>query len=180
MLVNTETWSRLTGITHRLSGKLYNLQPPKPTYTIDPDDALELRSWTYLTERPEISRHHADLEAVNRNAYQAYEALKVAATAYHRAQIELSLTVHLARDAGLEVDGRWTDWLDMPGEKAVIEARVQYGDEDAILERQHQKVDAILDALREHGYEPPRPEDWTTFGEGEPDPQRDDEATTEQ
>lgn len=155
-------------------------RPVKVSEAVALGEALELRSWTYLTDRPEISRHHADLELVNRNAYQAYEALKAAATEYHRAQVDLSLTVRLARDAGLEVDYRWTGWLDTPGEKAVIEARVQHDEEDAILEQQHQKVAAILDTLREHGYEPPRPEAWTSFGEGEPEPRHDDEAAAQQ
>lgn len=154
-------------------------RPVKVSEAVALGDALELRSWTYLTQRPEISRHHADLELVNRNAHQAYEALKAAAIEYHGAQEELSLTVHLARDAGLDIDERWTGWLDQPGEKAVIEARVQHDEEDAILEQQHQKVAAILDTLREHGYALPQPEDWTSYGEGEPTTQPDGEATAQ-
>jgi transcriptional regulator with XRE-family HTH domain len=153
-------------------------RPVKVSEAVALGDALELRSWTHLTDRPEISRHHADLELVNRNAYHAYEALKAAATEYHRSQVDLSLTVRLARDAGLTVDERWTGWLDQPGEKAVIEARVQHDDEDTILEQHYQKVSAILETLREHGYAPPRPEDWSSNSESEP--QHDDEATAQQ
>lgn len=142
-------------------------------------NALELRSWTYLTARPEVSRHHAELEAANRNAYQAYEALKAAATEYLRAQIDLSLVVRLARDAGLEVDNRWRGWLEAPGEKAVIEARVQFDEQDARLEQQHQKVAAILETLREHGHEPPRPEDWTSSDEPKPPPRPEGETAAQ-
>jgi transcriptional regulator with XRE-family HTH domain len=143
-------------------------RPVKVSEAVALGEALGLRSWTYLTQQPEVSRHHADLEAANRKAYQTFETLKAAAAEYLRAQDELSLTVRCAQDASLSPDFQWTSWLDTPGERAVIEARVQHLEEDAIFEQQHEKVAAILATLREYGYEPPQPEDWTTLDEDEP------------
>lgn len=120
--------------------------------------ALGLLSWTYLTATPEISRHHADLASANRRAHQAYEALKDAAETYLETQIEVVIAVREAQDAGIDTDP-WSSWLDIPAERGVIEARVKWDQHDEVLEQQDAKAEAILQALREHGHEPPRPED---------------------
>jgi len=124
--------------------------------------ALELASWPQLAERPEISQHRAELEAADRDAREAYEALRAAAATYLRTQTELSLTVRLAQDAGLgpEADFYRGGWLAAPAEQAVIEARVQHDEQDEILGQQRVKVAAILDTLREHGLDLPGPEAW--------------------
>jgi transcriptional regulator with XRE-family HTH domain len=139
-------------------------RPVKISEAVALSDVLDLR-WMDLTAEPDVSRHHAELAAANRSAHHAYAAIKEAATTYLRAQIDLSLTIRLAQDAGLAVTEPHDSWLDIPAERAVIEARVESGQEEDILVRQVEKVNAILAALREHGYEPPRPEDWMPTGD---------------
>lgn len=138
-------------------------------------DVLDLR-WMDLTAEPDVSRHQAALAAANRRAHQAYAALKETATAFLRTQVELSLTVRLAQDYGLTVTEPHRSWLDFPAERAVIEARVEYDQEEEAGMQQADTVNAILAALREHGYEPPRPEDWLADG-GEPTASRVDDVT---
>lgn len=130
-------------------------------------EALGLPGWRDLAQEPEISRHYAQLDAANRRVYQAYGALKAAAAAYLQGQVDLSFVVRDAQDAGVPVHEVHTTWLDIPAEKVVIEARVEQageGSEEAVKLRQHEEVNAIVAALRERGYTPPRPEDWVTYG----------------
>jgi len=47
----------------------------------------------------------------------------------------------------------WTSWLDTPPERAVIEARIEGDQHDAVLERLDDAVDQVLQALRERGFE---------------------------
>lgn len=68
------------------------------------------------------------------------------------------LAVRQAQDAGLDAF-RWRGWLDIPAERAVIEARVEADREAEILEQRDEKVEAVLAALREQGYTTWRPED---------------------
>ena len=48
----------------------------------------------------------------------------------------------------------YTSWLDSPPEEAVIEARVEAGQEAERSEQVNDAVSKILDALRSNGYEP--------------------------
>lgn len=122
-------------------------------------DALGLLSWTTLTRTPEKSRHLAQLQFANGRAHQGYAALKKAAADYIDHQIDLVFAVREAQDAGVDVPEMWTAYLDIPAEAAVIEARVEWSRVDDIHQQRDEEVDAILRALREHGYAPPRPED---------------------
>lgn len=122
-------------------------------------DALGLVSWTILTRTPERSRHLAQLQFANGRIHQGYAVLKKAAAEYIHHQIDLVFAVREAQDAGVEVPEMWTSWLDIPAEAAAIEARVEWSSQDDIYNQRDEKVDAILQALREHGYTPPRPED---------------------
>jgi transcriptional regulator with XRE-family HTH domain len=142
-------------------------RPVKISEAVALSEALELRRWLDLTEEPEVSRHHADLTLANRLTHQAYAALKVAAAAFLRAQIDLSFVVREAQNAGVTVTEVHTSWLDIPAEKVIIEARVESAHEDDDRMRELEEVNAIMEALREHGYAPPRPEDWVDDG-GEP------------
>lgn len=126
-------------------------------------EALELRSWTYLTAQPEISRHHADLQSSNAQAHQAFAALKAAATDYLEAQINVLVAVREAQDTGLNTEP-WVGWLDTPAERAVIEARVEWDRHDEVLEQQRAEADELMEALRAAGYKPLRPEDVVIEG----------------
>lgn len=142
-------------------------RPVKISEAVALSEALELPRWRSLTEEPEVSRHYADLAQANRLTGQAYDALKAAAALYLKAQIDLSFAVRTAQDAGLTVTELYTSWLDVPAEKVIIEARVESAHEDEDRMREHEEVNAVMAALREHGYTPPRPEDWVHEG-GEP------------
>jgi transcriptional regulator with XRE-family HTH domain len=135
-------------------------RPVKISEAVALSEALELPRWLDLTEEPEVSRHHADLTLANRLAHQAYAALKEAAAAYLRAQIDLSFVVRTAQDAGVAVHEGHMSWLDVPAEKVIIEARVASAHEEDVQMRELEEVNAVMAALREHGYAPPRPEDW--------------------
>lgn len=135
-------------------------RPVKISEAVALSDALELPRWIDLTTEPDVSRHHADLTVANRRTSQAYAVLKEAAAAYLREQIDLSFVVRTAQDAGLTVTQVHTSWLDIPAEQVVLEARVESAHEDKVHTHQIEEVNAILAALREHGYAPPRPEDW--------------------
>ncbi|MFI6031614.1 helix-turn-helix domain-containing protein [Amycolatopsis magusensis] len=139
-------------------------RPVKISEAVALSDALDLPSWINLTAEPDVTRHHADLTAAHRGAAQTYAVLKDAAVLYLRAQVDLSFIVRQARDAGVPVSQLYTSWLDIPAEKAVLEARVESAHEDDVQMRQAEEVNAILAALREHGYVPPRPEDWVEDG----------------
>jgi transcriptional regulator with XRE-family HTH domain len=144
-------------------------RPVKISEAVALSEALDLPRWLDLTAEPEVTRHHADLTLANRLAHQAYAALKVAAAVYLRAQVDLSFVVREAQAAGVPVHEGHTSWLGVPAEKVIIEARVESADEDEIKMRQTEEVNAIMAALREHGYTPPRPEDWVDGGFGDGD-----------
>lgn len=140
-------------------------RPVKISEAVALGKALGLRSWTYLTEEPALTRHLAVLQAANREAYEAYEQIKAAAARYLEAQVAVVLAVRQAQDAGLDTC-KWNGFVNIPAERAVIEARVEWNREEEILEQREEKVEAVLAALREQGYPLVQPED-VTFGGGE-------------
>jgi len=73
------------------------------------------------------------------------------------------LAVREAHDAGLDT-GKWSGFVNIPAERAVIEARVEWNREEEILEQREEKVEAVLAALREQGYPLVQPEDVTFDG----------------
>jgi transcriptional regulator with XRE-family HTH domain len=117
-------------------------------------DALGLPSWTNLTRTPHVFRHDAQLQAAHRRAGAAYAAVKAATAQYLWAQAEVAAAAHEAREAGVAVNQLWTCWLREPAERAVIEARVEFEQEDTHREQLNQTVDTIMVALRASGYEP--------------------------
>jgi len=135
-------------------------RPVKISEAVALSETLALPRWLDLTEEPKVSRHYADLTRANRLTHQAYDALKAAATEFLRAQIDLSFVIREAHNAGVPVSELFTSWLDVPAEKVIIEARVESAQEDDVQMREHEEVNKVMAALREHGYAPPRPEDW--------------------
>jgi len=134
-------------------------------------DSLGVISPMSLASEPGIARHQIQLRLANRKAYNAYNTLEEAAAAYIEAQIELLVAAREAYDDGVTVTELQTSWLDIPAERAVIEARIK-GDREEDLSRQvNDTVDQVLDALRSHGYEPAfRLEDVEYEGGGKPLP----------
>jgi transcriptional regulator with XRE-family HTH domain len=116
-------------------------------------DALDLRSWNSLTAEPERTRHDARVQTAHRRAARTYDAVKAAAVEFLEAQDAVAVLAHEAREEGVPVAELWTSWLTVPLERAVIEARVEYSQEDAIREQLNHAVDQILAALRVGGYE---------------------------
>lgn len=133
-------------------------RPVKISEAVALGKALGLLSWTHLIEEPKLTRRLAELQAANRRAYEAYAETKAAAARYLEAQVEVVLAVREAQDAGLDTE-RWVGWLDIPAERAVIEARVEWNREAEILEQREEKVEAVLAALWQEGYKPFRLED---------------------
>lgn len=129
-------------------------RPVRISEAVALSEALGLRRWIDLTADPEVNRHHADLSAANHKTYEAYFMLKEAAAAFLSAQIELSFVARTAQDAGLTVSELYTSWLDVPAEKAIIDARVDWAHHDDDQMRDEAEVAAVLAALREHGYAP--------------------------
>lgn len=117
-------------------------------------DALGLPSWMNLTRSPYAFRRDAQLQAAHRYAGVAYAAIKDATTEFLRAQVEVAVAAHEAREAGVAVNSMWTSWLEEPAERAVIEARIAYDREDAIHQDLHGTVSTIMAAIRASGYEP--------------------------
>jgi hypothetical protein len=116
-------------------------------------DALELRSWINLAREPHAFRYDAQLQDAHRYAAVAYNALKDAATEYLRAQADVGVVAHEAREVGQPVNELWLHWLNVPGERAVIEARIEWYQEDDNFDRRDKAVNKILHALREQGFE---------------------------
>jgi transcriptional regulator with XRE-family HTH domain len=126
-------------------------------------DALGLPSWMDLTRTPHVFRHDVQLQAAHRRAGAAYAAIKAATAEFLWAQGEVAIAADEAREAGVAVNQLWTSWLGEPAERAVIEARVEFDQEDTHREQLSQTVDTIMAALRTNGYEPTlRVEDITT------------------
>ncbi|MBW0091808.1 helix-turn-helix transcriptional regulator [Pseudonocardia sp. KRD-184] len=117
-------------------------------------DALGLPSWMNLTRSPHAFRRDAQLQAAHRYAGVAYAAIKDATAEFLRAQAEVAVAAHEAREAGVAVNSLWTSWLEEPAERAVIEARIAYDREDAIHQDLHGTVSTIMAAIRASGYEP--------------------------
>lgn len=117
-------------------------------------DALGLPSWMNLTRSPHAFRRDARLQAAHRYAGVAYAAIKDATAEFLRAQAEVAVAAHEAREAGVAVNSLWTSWLEEPAERAVIEARIAYDREDAIHQDLHDTVSTIMAAIRASGYEP--------------------------
>jgi transcriptional regulator with XRE-family HTH domain len=139
-------------------------RPVKLSEAVALSHALQLSPWINLVAEPEVTRHQADLTAASRRVSAAHDVLKEAAKAYLQEQINLSYSVRAAQDAGIAVNEVQTSWLDIPAERVVIEARVASDHEEEVLKQQDDTVNAIMEALREHGYEPPRPEAWVESG----------------
>lgn len=116
-------------------------------------DALGLPSWMNLTRSPHAFRRDAQLQAAHRRAGAAFAAIKDAAADFLRAQDEVAVVAHEAREAGVAVNS-----LDLLArelaERAVIEARIAYDREDAIHQDLHDTVSTIMAAIRASGYEP--------------------------
>ena len=145
-------------------------RPVRASELIALADSLGVLSATVLTREPDAARHTIQLDRANRNASDAYRAVKEAAAAYLEAQIELAVAAREAHDAGLTVTELHTSWLTSPPEEAVIEARVEEEHEAASEEPLNDEVVKVLDALRSNGYEPIlRIEDITSEG-GDPPP----------
>lgn len=117
-------------------------------------DALGLPSWMNLTRSPHAFRRDAQLQAAHRRAGAAFAAIKDAAADFLRAQDEVAVVAHEAREAGVAVNSLWTSWLGELAERAVIEARIAYDREDAIHQDLHDTVSTIMAAIRASGYEP--------------------------
>jgi transcriptional regulator with XRE-family HTH domain len=117
-------------------------------------DCLQVMSAMSLTSEPGAARHHVRLQQANRNAYDAYGALKEAAAAYLHAQIELAFAAREAHDGGVAVAEWHTSWLGIPAEQAAIEARVEADQEEAQAQQVGDAVSKVLDALRTTGYQP--------------------------
>lgn len=104
---------------------------------------------------PDTNRHVADLHAAARATAAAYEQLKQAATAYFETQIGVMVALRMATDAGLRgplIEDGWGDWADTPAERAVIEARIDWDRQDTLLDDRESHLEAIMQALREHGH----------------------------
>ena len=117
-------------------------------------DSLQVISAMSLTSEPGAARHHVQLQQANRNAYDAYGALKESAAAYLQTQIELAFAAREAHDEGLAVSEIHTSWLSIPAEQAAIEARIEADQEEAQARQVDDAVGKVLDALRTVGYEP--------------------------
>lgn len=130
-------------------------------------DALEIKPAISLTHEPDDARHEVRLQRANRYAHDAYGTLKAAAADYLEAQIHVLFAAREAHDAGLTVTALYTSWLDIPAERAVIEARIESGEEEAHERQLDESVDKVLEALRTTGYEPGlRIEDVEVIGGG--------------
>jgi transcriptional regulator with XRE-family HTH domain len=117
-------------------------------------DALGLPSWMNLTRSPHAFRRDAQLQSAHRHAGAAFAAIKDATTEFLRAQDEVAVVAHEAREAGVAVNSLWTSWLGELAERAVIEARIAYDREDGIHQDLHDTVSTIMAAIRASGYEP--------------------------
>jgi transcriptional regulator with XRE-family HTH domain len=133
-------------------------------------DALTVRTPVVvgnLTTMPGAARHEVALRNARRGAHDAYEALKQAADAYLEAQYAVLFAAHEAHNDGFGVTELHTAYLNIPAERAVIEARIEGEREEAQAEEIDGTVDKILDALRTGGYEPSlRIEDVEVIGGG--------------
>jgi transcriptional regulator with XRE-family HTH domain len=134
-------------------------------------DALDILNVSFLLEEPEFASHDARLALLTHRAREAYDALKAATTAYLEVQMSLAFRLREARDAGAGVRLAWSQsgWLDTPPERAVIEARVEADQEEDARLRIDDEVDKILQAFRDHGYQPQlHPEDIEIVEPGDP------------
>ena len=132
-------------------------RPVKISEAVALADAVGFDFWTTLLNPPGSASHYLRLQAANRKASEAYAALKVAAAQYVQTQLEMSLTGHLARESGEISESlieHWTDWLTMPGERAVLEARIGDGREEELSGQIDDEVEQVIQTLRDRGYEP--------------------------
>jgi transcriptional regulator with XRE-family HTH domain len=128
-------------------------RPIKISEAVALADALDLRAWDSLTQDPTRAWHQIQLGHWHRAAAAAYEQLKTAATAYIDTQLNLTVVIRDAQDAGLTVSDLWSSWLNTPAERAVIEARIEDDNREAAAVRIDEEVDRVLQALRDHGHE---------------------------
>jgi transcriptional regulator with XRE-family HTH domain len=129
-------------------------RPVKASELVALADALDVLTPMDLTSEPGIARHAAELQQAHGAAYEAYQALKTAAAAYIEAQVDLVFAARSAHDDGLTVTELHTSWLRVSPEEAVIQARIETGQEDAQAEHVSDEVGKVLAALRGAGYEP--------------------------
>jgi transcriptional regulator with XRE-family HTH domain len=130
-------------------------------------DSLQILSAISLTYQPGTARHHAQLRQAHQRAHDAYATLKAAAAAYLEAQLELLVGARAAHDDGVSVTELDTSWLGVLAEEAVIEARIETGQQEAQSEQIAEEIGKVRAALRTAGYEPAlRIEDVEYSGEG--------------
>lgn len=143
-------------------------RPVKLAEAIALADALELRAWNNLAADPQEVAHEARMQTVHSRASQAYHALKATATAYLQAQLEVAVCAYELRTSGAKVADLWTSYLDLPAERAVIEARIEHERQDQIAMQLSDAVGQVMQALREHGFDPVIDLDAIT-SDGDPD-----------
>jgi transcriptional regulator with XRE-family HTH domain len=117
-------------------------------------DCLGVIPVTDLTSQPDATFHMIRLDHAKTRAYDTYHALKEAAAAYLRAQIDLVVMAHDAHEAGVAVTELHTHWLDTLAEEAVIEARAEAEYDAVHSEQVSDDVGKVVDALRSSGYKP--------------------------
>lgn len=140
-------------------------------------EALQVPLWSNLTADPEPFRHQVQIAEANTRAAAAYDKVKAATTEYLRTQMDLVVVIRDALDHGVDVDLRWRgSWLELPPERAAIEARLDWEDADDVrAERAYNTVERILAHLRDEGVESIfTPEDLTVDG-----PRADQAAATD-
>jgi transcriptional regulator with XRE-family HTH domain len=153
-------------------------RPVKLSEAVALGDALGMLRWASLLDHPDKGRHEANLEGGHRKAAAAYRALADAARDYIWAQLELGVSVFEAREADLGVHELWTTYLDIPAEKAVLEARIA-----GELDEQHgmeiaEELAKVVASLREHGYTPiVNPDNVVRSDADTPDPATEDPST---
>jgi transcriptional regulator with XRE-family HTH domain len=128
-------------------------RPVKASELLALADALPaLMSPTDLAGNPDFASHDARIGQAHRDAAAAYRSLKQAAADYLDAQIQLLYEVHNAREAGVDVRLVNTAYLDIPGEEAVIEARIDSARDDFHAAQKAESIGKVRDALRAAGY----------------------------
>jgi transcriptional regulator with XRE-family HTH domain len=150
-------------------------RPVRASELIALADSLKIFLVTSLTREPDATRYTIQLQQTGSAAADAYRAVKAAAAAYLNAQAQLAFAARESQDAGYGASELYTSWLDSPPEEAVLEARVEYGNEDRLSEHLNDEVGKILSALRSSGYEPVlRPEDIEYHGVELPEEEEED------
>lgn len=129
-------------------------RPVKLAEAVALADALGLQMWNDLTADPTGVAHAAQMQTAHYRAGKAYHALKAAASAYLQAQIEVAGCAYELRAAGAKVADLWISYLDLPAERAVIEARIEHERQDQIGIQLSDAVEQVMQALRDGGIDP--------------------------